>query len=262
LLVVGMIGLGAIGRSVARLIEEGQAGDCKLAAVLVRDTARAREALPTDVLVTDDGEAFLGTAWDVGVEVAGHGALREHGGAVLAAGRDLMPVSVGAFVDRELWQHCIELAAKHGRRILIPSGAIGGLDMIGAAALARLDSVRHTVRKPAAGFGSRFAGEVLDAPRVLFEGTAEAGAREFPENVNVAAAVGLAGIGPDRTTLRVIADPSVHGNRHEVEVEGWFGRLRVEVENIPGENPKSGRVVALSVAKALRSLNSPVVVGL
>lgn len=259
---VGLIGFGSIGREVAETIRDGRAGDTELVAVLVRDAARVQRVAPSGVTVTDDRNTFLAAPWTLAVEAAGQPALREHGAAVLGAGRSLMAVSVGALADDALLGELRRLATEAGVRLLIPSGAIAGLDAIGAAALAPLDEVRHTVRKPPAAFSTeQLGGEPVHEARILFDGSAAEGARRFPENVNVAAAVGLAGIGIAATRLRVIADPTLERNRHEVEVRGYFGRLRIEMENIPGTNPKTGRITALSIAKALRELSAPMVVG-
>lgn len=260
---VGLIGLGQIGRAVADAVATGQAGSATLAAILVQDGDRPRpEHLRP--LVTTDPAALLASDADVVVEVAGHAALREHVHHVLAAGKDLMTVSVGAFADSEFLESVEERTRETKRRVLVPSGAIAGLDMISAAALAPLESVTHTTRKPPRAFTAEQLGGAAptNEPKLLFDGPAREGVGRFPENVNVAAAVSLAGVGLDRTRLRVFADPQVRRNVHEVEVAGEFGRLSIRVENEPSENPKTGRVVPLSVTKALRNLSAGFVIGL
>jgi aspartate dehydrogenase len=198
------------------------------------------------------------------VDVAGHEALRKYVIPVLEAGRDLMTLSVGAFADPTLLETVQSTARRTGQRVLVPSGAIGGLDMITAAALAPIDSVTHTTRKPPRAFTAEQLGssDLPTEPLLLFDGPARDGVGRYPENVNVAAAVSLSGIGLDRTRLRVYADPTVVRNTHEVEVMGHFGRLFLRVENEPSDNPKTGRVVPLSVAKAIRNLSAPMVFGL
>lgn len=260
---VGLIGYGQIGRRVAAAIREGEAGDAKLVAVLVRDPAKCAGSPDADLVVSDPSRLYASDA-DVVVEVAGHDALRQHVGGVLESGKDLMTVSVGAFADPETYARVQDMTRRTGQRVLVPSGAIAGLDMISAAALAPLDSVTHTTRKPPKAFTAEQMGttEPPTEPLLLFDGRARDGVGRFPENVNVAAAVSLAGIGLDRTRLRVYADPTVVRNVHEVEVVGHFGRLFLRVENEPSDNPKTGRVVPLSVAKALRNLSAPIVFGL
>lgn len=258
---VGLIGHGQIGRALHEAIARGEAGAVQLVAIMVRDASR-REPFD-DILVTDEPAAFLGSPLDVVVEVAGHDALRQHAAAVLNSGRDLVTVSVGALADAGLLAELTSVAQRTGRRILIPSGAIAGLDMISAAALAPLESVTHITRKPPRAFTAEQLGtdRLIAEPLLLFDGPARDGVARFPENVNVAAAVSLAGIGLDRTRLRVYADPTVQRNVHVVEVRGYFGSLSIRVENEPSENPKTGRIVALSVAKALRNLTAPIVLG-
>jgi aspartate dehydrogenase len=123
----------------------------------------------------------------------------------------------------------------------------------------------HSVRKPPRGLlPIEGAAEVerLGQPRELYRGPAREAALRFPENVNVAAAISLAGLGLDRTTVRIVADPTVVRNTHEIEARGNFGELRVVLQNIPSENPKTGRLTAMSMIKALRNLTAPVVVGM
>lgn len=263
---VGLIGFGTIGQGIAEQIRQGHAGATRLCSVLVRDASR----VPQDVAaahgftVTTDLAAFLAGDIDVVVEAAGHQAVQQYAEPVLTAGKDFMVISVGAFADDGFFQQVQQTASQVGRRVLVPSGAIGALDAISAGALGAIDEVCHTVRKPPRAFtADQLQGPPpTTEPRLLFEGAAREGVQRFPENVNVAAAVSLAGIGLERTRLRVFADPTVVRNTHEVEVRGYFGQLRLVMENIPSENPKTGRIVALSVAKALRNLSAPVVVGL
>ena len=260
---IGLIGYGQIGRSVADLVRGGQAGDAEICAILVRDAARAVGTTDEGLVVTDPAQLYASDA-EVVIEVGGHAALREHVKGVLSSGKDLMTVSVGAFADPAFLADVEQLTQRYGRRVLVPSGAIAGLDMISAAALAPIDSVTHTTRKHPRAFTAEQMGtaESPAEPLLLFDGPARDGVGRFPENVNVAAAVSLSGIGLDRTRLRVYADPTVTRNVHEVEVTGHFGRLFLRVENEPSDNPKTGRVVPLSVAKAVRNLTAPIVFGL
>jgi aspartate dehydrogenase len=183
---------------------------------------------------------------------------------VLSAGRDLMIISIGVLADDDLRSR-LESAARKGRsRMLLPSGAIGGLDAISSAAIGGLDEVTITTRKPpdALATGTDQDSKLSDAtaePVLLYEGAARNAVQMFPANVNVAAALSLAGVGFDRTFIRIYADPAVTRNTHEVHAKGWFGELTFKIMNIPTENPKTGRITALSVLKAIRNLQSPVV---
>lgn len=258
---IGIIGYGEIGRGLTEIITRGDAGDTEIAATLVRDEAAARGARA--VAPTADAEAFLGGDFPLVVEAAGHAALRQYAERVLDAGKDLMAISVGAFAEAAFLEQITATARRNGRQVVIPSGAIAGLDMISAAALAPIDSVTHTTRKhPRAFTSEQLAGRRPESEAVLlFDGPARDGVARFPENVNVAAAVSLAGVGLDRTRLRVFADPNASRNQHQVELQGYFGRLRIEVENTPTSNPKTGRIVALSIARALRDRTAPFVIG-
>ncbi len=259
---VGIIGLGQVGLDVARGILAGQAGDTRLVAALVRRPERVDPAISSAVKVTDDLETFLAGSQTLVVEVAGHAALRDLGPLVLAAGKDLLTIDSGALAEGDLLETLRSAAIAAGRQIIIPSGAIAGIDAIAAAALGGLDTVTHTTRKPPNAFTTeQLGGPPPTEARLLFDGPAKEGVLRYPENVNVAASVSLAGLGLDGTRLRVFVDPAVTRNQHEVVVEGYFGRLRIEIENIPTEHAKTGRIVALSVLKALRDLTAPIVMG-
>jgi aspartate dehydrogenase len=261
---VGILGLGAIGRPVARALAGGLPG-LTLAGVTARDAARAREFLAglpgAPPLLEFD--ALLERA-DLVVEAATQAALVERAPAILAAGRDLVVLSVGALLDHPEW---IDQAAARGSRIHAPSAAIAGLDGLkGAAVDGHLETVVMETRKPPRGLAGAPGVAGLDlaaiaTPTVVFEGTARDACRAFPANVNVVAAVSLAGLGADRTCIRILADPSINRNRHTVTAEGAFGRFRIELENVPSENPRTGKLAYLSTIAYLRDLASPLRVG-
>lgn len=260
---LGIIGLGAIGRPLVQYVRNGLAGQTEIVAALVRDPGRHQDlGLP---LVTNDFQVFISAAPEVVVEAAGHEALRRYAVPVLQSGCDLILVAAGAFADDDLLSQVMETARAHGRRVQIASGAIGGLDAIGAAAVGGLDEVVHTTRKPPAALLPPDEAEAVmrsGQERELFRGPAREAAVLFPESVNVAAAVSLAGLGLDRTVVRVVADPAVQRNTHQVDVRGYFGTLRFQIQNIPSEtNPRTGRLVAMSVARALAIRTAPLVVG-
>ena len=265
---VGIIGFGAIGREVAEAIADGRAGRAKLVSVLVRSPQKVETDLVERLgcRFTADPADFIDTGMDLVVEAAGHDALRAYAEHILRADKDLMVVAVGAFAERDFWERVKLLAHERGRRVYVVSGAIGGLDAINSAALGELEEVTHFIRKaPRSILPPEEAEEVqrTGEPRELFAGTAREAAPRFPENVNVAAAVSLAGVGLDRTFVRVVADPSVTRNTHEIVAKGYFGEIRILVQNIPTyANPKTGRLTAMSVIKAIRNLTAPVVVGM
>jgi aspartate dehydrogenase len=264
---VSMIGFGAIGKGVGELFDKRKIAGVRLDHILIRDLSRVSGSWRHDPpgQFTTDVSRFLNGRASLVVEAAGHEALAELGERVLRLGKDLLVVSVGALSDDSLHDRLLAAARAGGSRLLISSGAIGALDAISAARVGGLDEVIHTTRKnprmllePEEAEKAIAAGESA----VLYDGPAREGVRRFPENVNVAAAVSLAGLGFDRTTLRVISDPSVARNMHDVVARGYFGELRLEMRNIPSDaNPKTGRIVALGVAKALMNRGAHEVIG-
>jgi aspartate dehydrogenase len=209
-------------------------------------------------------EAFPERA-DLAIECAPAAALEAICRPMLEAGKAVMVVSCGALLDRG---DLIALAKAKGGQIIVPTGALLGLDAVTAAAEGVVHSVRMTTRKPPNGLAGApylvangIAVEGLREPKRVFSGSARAAAAGFPANVNVAAALSLAGIGPDRTLIDIWADPVAERNCHTIEVDADSARFTLSIENIPSENPKTGRITALSVIAALRKLHAPVRVG-
>jgi aspartate dehydrogenase len=257
---VGLIGLGAIGRNLVRLVRQGAADEIEVVGALVREPGRGRPAgLPP--VVGSVGELLAGRP-DLVVEAGGHEALATHGRDVLRAGVDVLAVSVGALADPTVERALLAAAAEGDAHLRIAAGAIGALDALAAAAVGGLDSVCHTVRKPARTLLPDAEAADLVEARELFRGSARRAALLFPESVNVAAAVSLAGLGLDRTEVRVIADPAVRRNQHEVVGEGRFGWLRFEIRNVPtDENPRTGRLVAMSLLHCVRQRGARLQIG-
>jgi aspartate dehydrogenase len=264
---VGLIGYGTAGRDVAEAILAGKAGDSTLATILVRDAGKLVDIDIGGCEITDSEEIFFSRRHDVVVETAGHEAVRRYAQKTLAHDSDFMVVSVGAFCDQGLLDRVTATASQHNRRLIVPSAAIAGLDRIGAAAQGPLDSVTLTTRKPVKAWRGTFAEEVVDLdtvekPTLIFEGNARESSRVFPESVNVSAALSLAGIGFESTQVRVLVDPTIERNVHEVAASGLFGEVRIEVQNTPSpHNPKTGYIVAMSIAKSLKDLSSPLLIG-
>jgi aspartate dehydrogenase len=263
---VAIGGFGAIGKVLARRLDQGIEG-LTLAAISARDTARAEAVMAGFVRTVP--VAPLDRLWecaDIVVECAPAAVLRELAEPALGHGRTVMVLSCGALLDN---LDLVDLARRHGGRILVPTGALLGLDAVVAAAEGDITSVNMTTRKPPRGLagapyleanGIDITG-LTEAKRV-FAGTAREAARGFPANVNVAAALALAGIGPDRTTIEIWADPTVTRNTHRIEVEAEAARLSMQIENVPSdENPRTGRLTALSIIAALKKLSGPLVIG-
>jgi aspartate dehydrogenase len=257
---VAFLGYGAVGQEAVRLAGEQTGAAIVPVGALVRDPAKSRP--PGSPRIVTTLEALLAEGPEVVVEVAGHDGLRAHGPAILRAGHDLILVSVGALAEPVVERELLDAARAGGAQAKVASGAIGALDAIAAAAVDGLTRVTHTARKPPATLLDPAAAALLTAPREIFRGSARAGALRFPESINVAAAVALAGIGLDRTEVRVVADPAVERNQHEVVAEGRFGTLRFAIENVPSRaNARSARLVAMSIVRTLLLRRSPLVIG-
>ena len=264
---VGIGGLGAIGLTVARAIADGQLPGLELGAVSARDQGKAKANLASiganvPVVSLD----ALAESCDVVIECAPAEMFQVVAEAAITKGRIFVPVSIGALLNH---MDLVEKAKQTGARIILPTGALIGLDAVRAAAEGVIESVTLETRKPPRGLGgapylveNNISVEGLTEPKKVFEGNARAAAKGFPANVNVAAALSLAGIGPDRTSVEIWADPSVTRNTHTIRVEADSARFTMTIENIPTEeNPKTGKITALSVIATLRRLNAPLTAG-
>ncbi len=265
LLRVGLAGLGAVGLEVAKRLIAGVPG-LTLTAVAVRDADKARRAIrQVGDTVALRKATDLASDCDVVVECLPPALFREVAISAIDKGRLFMPLSVAQLLENP---DLIERAKSKGARILVPTGGLIGFDAVRAVAEGSIRSVNMVTRKPPAGLdGALYLVERgisvtdLKAPLKVFDGTAREGARGFPTNVNVAAALSLAGIGPDRTHLEIWADPTVTMNTHTITVEADTARFTMTIENVPSENPRTGKVVALSTVAALRALVSELKVG-
>ena len=262
---VGLAGLGAVGLEVARRLEAGIPG-LTLAAVAVRDADKASRDLPRigNGIALESAEK-LAENCDLVVECLPPVLFRTIAISVIDRGKLFMPLSVGQLLEH--WD-LVARAKETGARILVPTGALIGLDAVRAAAEGTIHSVTMVTRKPPAGLeGAPYLVERgitlkgLNTARKVFDGSARDGARGFPANVNVAAALSLAGIGPDRTKLEIWADPAIDRNTHRIEVEADTARFSMSIEGIPSANPRTGRIVPLSTVAALRGLVAELKVG-
>ncbi len=262
---VGLAGLGAVGLDVAKRLVAGVPG-LTLAAVAVRDVAKAQRATPEiGKTIAARRATELAEDCDIVVECLPPALFRDVAVSVIDKAKIFMPLSIAQLLQN--WD-LVERAREKGARILPPTGALIGLDAVRAAAEGKINSVKMITRKPPAGLeGAPYLIEHkisvagLKAPLKVFDGSARDGARGFPANVNVAAALSLAGIGPDRTQLEIWADPGVTRNTHRIEVDSDTARFSMQIENVPSDNPRTGKIVALSTVAALRALVSELKVG-
>jgi aspartate dehydrogenase len=262
---VALAGLGAIGLPLARALDRGMEG-LKLIAVSARDLVKARARLagfnePPQLVDFDD----LARA-DIVVEATPAAVFERVAVPAIEAGRVFVPASVGALLPR---MHLVRRARQTGARIVVPTGALLGLDAVRAAAEGRIDSVTIESRKPPTGligapYLEKHGFDMMDVtmPVRVFSGNARDAAAGFPANVNVAAALALAGIGPVRTKVEIWADPGLTRNVHIIHVEADAARFSMRIENVPSDdNPRTGKITALSMLACLRGLVSTLKVG-
>jgi len=260
---IGLIGFGGIGQVVAQVLAQMADGPA-LVGVLLRPGSRP--ALPPGCLPCHDLEALLALEPNCVVECAGHRAVREHALPVLESGRDLLLISTGALAEPGLLDRLTLVARRSGSRLKIAPGAVGGIDALAAARLGGLERVLHTVVKPPAAWtGSPAEAKVdlasLTEATILYEGNAGEAAAAYPQNANVSATIALAGLGLERTRVRLVADPAADGNLHRLEASGSFGTMRVEMcGRALAANPKTSAMAALSLARAVVNLEAAVTI--
>ncbi len=264
---VAIGGFGAIGKRVAKALDDGLA-NLELTAVSAQDRVKAEAYMEGNFARTYPilplGE--LAEIADVVVECCPAEYLAKVAAPVLAHGKTMIVISVGALLANP---QLTTLAEQHGGRILVPSGALLGLDAVQSAAVGAIHSVDMVTRKPPHGLNGApyLAGRGIDVagisePVKLFDGSASEAITGFPANLNVAVALGLAGIGPDRTHLEIWADPGVVRNTHTIRVKSDSADLTMTIENIPSEdNPKTGKITPLSIIATLKRLTAPLVIG-
>jgi aspartate dehydrogenase len=263
---IAIAGMGAIGTAVAKAIVRGDIPGATLVAVSARDEQKCRttvDALGSRAPVLPVAE--LGRHADIVIECAPAALLDDIVRPVVQSGKIVIVLSVGALLSRF---DLVEVARQNGGQIIVPTGALLGLDAVCAAAEGKINSVTMTTRKPINSLiGAPYlvknkidiAG--IKEPLRIFQGSAREAAVGFPANLNVAAALSLAGIGPDRTMLEVWADPGVTRNTHHIVVDADSARLDMTIANVPSENPRTGRITALSVIATLKKLYAPLRVG-
>ena len=263
---IALIGYGAIGTAVHRLLL-AHADQAEVVAILVRDRTKALALAPqADALLVDKLDGLLASQPTLVVECAGHQAVDLYGVAVLQAGLDLLVASIGALAEPAREAALLEAARAAGKQILLPAGAIGGVDWLAAARLAGLSQVTYRSRKPPQAWAGSAAGQQLDLAALtsavtFFRGSAREAALQYPRNANVAATVALAGLGFERTTVEMIADPHVDANVHEIEADGAGGQMSTRLAGRPDpHNPRTSVMTAYSVVRCILNESSALVI--
>lgn len=267
---IGIIGCGTIGINICKAVDEGLI-DAHIRAIYdrhgdhVKNMKASLDHLQPEVM--EPAEMFKHI--DLLVECASQQAVSEIIPAALRAKCDVMIMSVGAFADNELYTNIRKVAKENNCKVYLPSGAIVGIDGVKSASVEEIYSVTLTTQKPPSGLaGAPYIVEndidldTIDSKTVLFEGPASEAVKLFPANVNVAATLSIAGIGFEKTKVRIVANPELTRNVHEINVRGAFGEFTSKVENIPSPtNPRSSFLAPLSAIATLKKITDPFQVG-
>jgi aspartate dehydrogenase len=255
---IALVGFGAMGEQLYSLLREHGVADWVTTVIEHPDRLEAARAkLPVSVSVVGELDEKLAAGTALLVECAGHAALRKHAAPALRAGIDVLVASVGALADAQIESDLRQAAASAGSRVLIPSGALGGLDALASARYAGLEEVVYISNKGPSAWRGTKAEQMVDLdgvrePTIFLTCSAREAALQFPQNANVAAAVALAGIGFDKTQVKLTVDPNAKGNRHRIMAKGQFGTVDVTVEGktLPS-NPKTSMLAAMSLLKSI-----------
>lgn len=260
---IGIIGVGTIGKFLLEKInDEKVVSGYQITAVF--DERHQSKGVLRDLsnkynfTVYDEIDTFLKSSVDLIVECANVEVVKQYAGQIIHE-KDLLLISVGALADSMFYQELKEVATAKGTKVYLPSGAIGGLDVLrGANALGGLDSVKLVTRKPT----EALSVDPIEEETTIFEGTAKDAIMNYPKNANIAIVISLSGIGVDKTRVKIIADPTVTKNVHRLEATGDFGKLELTLENSPyPTNPKTSYLTALSILSSLQSLKETTLIG-
>jgi len=260
---IGIIGCGAIGSELAIAVDSRKV-NAELVVLfdVYQDAVNTlANKLKTKPLLARNAEEFVANDMDIVVEAASQGAVRKYARLVLENNHDLMVMSIGALLDSKLYDDLTSIAEKHDRRIYLPTGAIAGIDALRSVKHLLQEVMLTTTKSPRGLEGAPFFEthkidlRKIKRAKVIYEGKAEDAVKFFPANVNVAAALSLAGIGGKKTKVRIVVDPNVKVNIHEITARGSFGEMHFEVKNVPSPtNPKTSYLAVLSAIECLRSI--------
>lgn len=270
---VGLIGCGTIGSIIAKSIEEGKCGKISLIAIHDKYLEKSKilaQKMENKPKVINDIEQLINIK-DITmiIETAHPNVVEKYAQKILESGKDLMIMSTGAFVDNKLKNKIYKIAKEKDKKIYIPSGAIAGIDGLKSASIGKIEKVELTTTKhPKSLKGApylklnKISIDNIEKSKLIYEGSAKEACVSFPKNVNVAAILSLAGIGPEKTKVRIVADPNITSNTHHIKIIGEFGKLTITAENVPSvTNPKTSYLAMLSAIATLKKLTDPIQIG-
>ena len=272
---IAIIGFGSIARDLITILYGQQEPGPRTLSVLTRETKEQTTKAeidhqlagkPVQIEVLSDLDELLASRPQMVVECAGHEAVKAYAARILERGIDLLVASVGALADADFMRELEQAARRGGAQLVVPAGAIGAIDSLGAARLSGLTSVSYTGRKPPMAWEGTPAEDIvplreLNHSQQIFQGNARDAARLFPKNANVAATLALAGLGMDRTTVRLVADPTISENTHEFEVESKALNFSIQLVGKPSPtNPKTSRSTVFSIARVILAREQAIVI--
>jgi aspartate dehydrogenase len=267
---IGIVGCGAIGASLAKAIVEDFSGDARLVALYDIEENKSgsvsRRISKNKNLATGDLKGLINRS-DLVIECASSLHSWDIARGVLTGGRDIMIMSVGGIISR--FANLTRLARRYNSRVYIPSGAVCGIDALKAARLSQIKSVTLTTRKHPRSFKmvgyiqeKRIDLDKIQGEKLLFSGTAKAAVKYFPQNINVAAVLSMAGIGQEKTKVKIIAAKSAKRNIHEIRIESSAGDIITRTENVlHPDNPKTSYLAVLAAVATLKQIFDPVKIG-
>ena len=266
---VGIIGLGGIGNSVITSLHHASLlSELEIVGVLVKSSSDKSFYDKTNKSIRSFNtcEELLSQRPDVIAECADHTAVQAYAEDILTAGIKLVCISIGALADEKLYERLKNAAVAGNTSMILPSGAVGGIDALSAARLSGINRVCYTCRKPPKVWRGTPAEDKINLDELkhgecFYRGNARDAALQYPKNSNVAATIALAGIGFEATEVNLIADPDLSQNCHEVEVDAISGSFNISLSghSLP-ENPKSSALAAYSVANCLMKLDTAIVI--
>jgi aspartate dehydrogenase len=268
---VAIIGCGAIGREIALSIDAKKIPNCKLSILFDIDSFKLeslyKELLTKPSSTFNDFNVLVASKdyhnVDLVIEAASIKAAQAYMTTILKQGKDIMIMSIGAFSDPVFYEDIIKLLTDNDSNVFLPSGAIGGADIIRSVKdyIDEVTIVTTKSNKSLRGAPYFYHNEIdidtINEKKVIFDGNAVNAIKEFPSNVNISALVSLAGIGFEKTRVKIVVDPNIINNQHEIQVKWKFGSFQIKVDNMPSpDNPKTSYLAILSAIECLRGISS------